>query len=250
MAESETPDEENEYALIVMQAENPPKVMMTFLRLILNYQYGLDVLSVEKLTDVAPMQLEHGDRIRALFLIQDVELKTRNPINLLTRRMSVPLFLLLPPDLAEVHNNMSRTSPNLHVCAWDKAFGQEDISMQQIMARLFLEQGLGQIQIDPRASNDELQGRIERRLKHLKTFPTLPEVVMRITAMVNQPDTDIEDLVQVIMGDPAIVLKLIQVVQSASFSGARKPGELFYPFTTPSCAWASNRWERSPSRSS
>ena len=112
--------------------------------------------------------------------------------------------------------------------------------MQQIMARLFLEQGLGQIQIDPRASNDELQGRIERRLKHLKTFPTLPEV-MRITAMVNRPDTDIEDLVQVIMGDPAIVLKLIQVVQSASFSGAGKPGELFYPFTTPSCAWASNR---------
>ena len=149
MTETETPDEGNEYALIVMQAENPPKVMMTFLRLILNYQYGLDILSVDKLTDVPPLQLEYGDRIRALYLILDVELKTRNPINLLTRRVAAPLFMLLPPDLAEVHHNMSRTTPNLHVCAWDKAFAQEETSMQQIMVRVFAKQGVGQIQIDP-----------------------------------------------------------------------------------------------------
>ena len=210
-----------------MQAENPPRVMMTFLRLILNYQYGLDVLSVEKLTDVAPLQLEHGDSIRAIYLIQDAELTTRNPINLLTRRMSVPLFLLLPPDLAEVHQNMARTSPNLYVCSWDKAFAPDDTAMQQIMARVFPEQGLGQIHIDQEStSHDELQARIERRLKHLKTFPTLPEVVMRITTMVNQPDTDIEELAQVIMGDPAIVHKLIQVVHSSSFTGAGQKNEL------------------------
>jgi HD-like signal output (HDOD) protein len=215
-----------EYGLIVLQAQDPPKVLMTYLRLILNYQYGLEVLVANNLQEASSLLVDRGPQIRCLFLIQDQEFKTRNPITLLGRRGTIPLFLVLPAPLAEKYGALARSTHNLFICAWNKALTQEETALQPTMAKAFEEQGLGEIPVDSEdIPYEELQDRIERRLKHLDTFPTLPEVVLRITNLINAPGTKIEELEEVLIGDPAIVHKLIQVVHSPIFAGLAHKGE-------------------------
>ncbi|HCL27250.1 MAG TPA: hypothetical protein DIC52_02295 [Candidatus Latescibacteria bacterium] len=56
-----------------------------------------------------------------------------------------------------------------------------------------------------------VQQQAERRLRSIHTLPTLPEIIMR---MVNDPKTTPEELDKVLCTDPAIVMKLIQVMRS------------------------------------
>jgi len=66
----------------------------------------------------------------------------------------------------------------------------------------------------------DMQARVEHRLRNLKTLPTLPEVALRIMTMVQDPKLTIEDLEEVLTSDPAIVHKLLQVVNSPVFAGS------------------------------
>lgn len=59
-----------------------------------------------------------------------------------------------------------------------------------------------------------VQQQAERRLRSIHTLPTLPEIIMRIMRMVNDPKTTPEELDKVLCTDPAIVMKLIQVMRS------------------------------------
>ena len=65
---------------------------------------------------------------------------------------------------------------------------------------------------------------VERRLRSINTLPTLPEIVMRIMRMVNDPKTTTDELEQVLCTDPAIVMKLLQVIKSPVFAGTVQRG--------------------------
>ena len=213
---------ETEYGLIVQLAENPPKLLTTFLRLVLNYQYGLDLLLVRTLPEASPILVEHSSSIRCAFLIQDQELRSKNPIAALSRRNTVPFFLILPPALAEQHQPLTKSAKNISVCSWDDVFGEQQTSLQQSITTAFEEYDLGQIRVDAEdTSHEEMQKRVEQRLKHLDTIPTLPEVMARITNLLKNPETKIEDLEEVLLDDPAIVHKLLQVVNSPAFAGIK-----------------------------
>ena len=227
---TETPPEsaaqDREYALIVQLSANPPKVLLNFLRLILNYQYGLDILVVRTLQETAPLLVEHGEAIRCAFMIQDEGPKTRNPLTLLSRRDTCPLFLLLPPPAAQEFAPLEKSARNLFIRPWDKVFGQEAPSLQHCIATVFAAHGLGEIAIDTEnVPHDVLRERIEHRLKYLDTIPTLPEVVLRITSLINNPSTSIAQLEEVLVGDPAIVHKLLQVMNSPALVAAGHKGE-------------------------
>ncbi|MEE2833759.1 MAG: HDOD domain-containing protein [Candidatus Latescibacterota bacterium] len=56
-----------------------------------------------------------------------------------------------------------------------------------------------------------MQQQVERCLRSINTLPTLPEIVMRIMRMVNDPKTTPAQLERVLCTDPAIVMKLLQV---------------------------------------
>ena len=219
-------DQESGYGLIVQQAEKPPKVLLTFLRLILNYQYGLDILVASKLQDTPPMLVEHGELIRCAFLIQDQELKTRNPVTLLSRRTTIPFFLIMPPPLAEKFAPLGRSSENVFICAWDRIFGQEESSLQRDIDTAFAAHGLGKITIDTEnVPYEVLRERIEHRLKYLDTIPTLPEIVQRIARLISDPSSRVKELEETLLDDPAIVHKLLQVSNSVAFAGAGRQGE-------------------------
>ena len=64
-----------------------------------------------------------------------------------------------------------------------------------------------------------MQQQVERCLRSINTLPTLPEIVMRIMRMVNDPKTTPAQLERVLCTDPATVMKLLQVMRSPVFTG-------------------------------
>lgn len=89
----------------------------------------------------------------------------------------------------------------------------------------FAEHGIGELFENlENASHQEAQQRVARRLQNLNTLPTLPEVALRILAMVDDPQVTVEDLENVLINDPAIVHKLLRVVNSPVFAGSGHQG--------------------------
>jgi putative nucleotidyltransferase with HDIG domain len=62
------------------------------------------------------------------------------------------------------------------------------------------------------------QERIEQLVGNLDTIATLPEVVARITATVNDPNSTAADLHRIISHDPALVTRLLKLVNSAFYA--------------------------------
>ena len=217
---------EQEFALLIQQAATPPPVVVPYLRLQLNYLYGLDILSASKLAEVASQVMEHGPSVRSIFLIQDEEITSRKPIDALSQRGEVPLFILMPPSLAAEHQTLLSSLPNVFVCDWDQALRPSDTSLQATLGSAFEAQGIVKLPVEIEGMpHDLLQKRLQRRLTHLTTLPTLPEIVVRIMQMLRDPETSAEDLEQVLASDAAIVHRLLQVVHSPMFAGTREDGQ-------------------------
>ena len=218
---------EQRYSLVIHQAEKPPPhVILTYLRLMLNYQYGLDILTARKPVEAASLLVEHGHGICCIVLIQDQELSSRNAISALNRRGAIPLILLMPGSLLKSNEMLYRGLKNVSVCAWESAISQTGSSLQQVVSTAFEAQGIGRIPVEAEEiPHDTLQRRVEQRLKHVNTLPTLPEIVLRITRLVRDPQTTIEDLEELLISDPAIVHRLLQVVKSPTFTGPGHEGE-------------------------
>lgn len=58
---------------------------------------------------------------------------------------------------------------------------------------------------------------IIQKLDHAKNLPTLPAVALKVNEMLKDYDVSVEQLTKVIEKDPAIVLKLLKLVNSAFF---------------------------------
>ena len=215
------------YSLVIQQAEEPPpQVVLTYLRLILNYQYGLDILTAGKPVEAASLLVEHGQGICCIVLIQDRELSSRNSLSGLNRRGNIPLILLLPTSLARSDEMLYKGLRNVFVCAWEKAISNTEFSLQQVISTAFEAQGIGRLPVEAEnIPHEVLQKRVEQRLKHVNTLPTLPEIVLRIARLVKDPQTTIENLEEVLLSDPAIVHKLLQVVKSPAFAGPGHEGK-------------------------
>ena len=69
-----------------------------------------------------------------------------------------------------------------------------------------------------------MQQQVERCLRSINTLPTLPEIVMRIMRMVNDPKTTPAQLERVLCTDPATVMKLLQVMRSPVPAAAPRNG--------------------------
>ena len=213
---------EREYALIIQQTPDAPEVAATYLRLMLNYLYGLEALAAEKPVQVAATVMEHGPSLRAVFLIQDEEITNRNAIASLGRRGQVPVIILMPPDLADRHQALSTGMPNVRVCDWTRAVGHAESSLQSIVEEAFETHGIVKLPVEAEGLPHELlQARVMARLKHINTLPTLPEIVLRIARLIGNPATTADELEKVLVTDPAIVHRLLKVMNSPAYAGTR-----------------------------
>jgi HD-like signal output (HDOD) protein len=92
--------------------------------------------------------------------------------------------------------------------------------LQITVGKTLEEGGIGNLLTDVESlPYDQVRQRVERRLRNINTLPTMPEIVMRIIRMVNDPKTTPDELERVLCTDPAIVMKLLQVMRSPVFTG-------------------------------
>ena len=207
-----------ERGLIVQQEGKPQQVLAKFLNLLLNYQYGLSV-GVEDDASKAASGL-NGD-VCCVFVIQNQELKDQDTLATLSKGGKIPLFLILPEARLDQQMAVCEGLSNMYSCSWQKAFSQSDDSLQHIANEGLDDNGIGDLFQDiEKIPYPVMQQRVERRLRNINTLPTLPEIVMRIMRMVNDPSTTTDELETILLTDPAIVMKLLQVIQVAGFSPA------------------------------
>ena len=220
MSEETRKPTRQERGLIVQQEGKPQQVLAKFLNLLLNYQYGLAV----RVEDADKVASEPNGDICCVFVIQSQELRDQEALTL-SKGGRIPLFLVLPEDRLEPQMALCQGLNNVYGCSWQKAFAQSDGSLQQVAGKGLDAHGIGDLFHDiEKIPYPVIQQRVERRLREINTLPTLPEIVMRIMVMVNDPKTTTDELEMVLLTDPAIVMKLLKVIKSPVFAGTVQRG--------------------------
>ena len=221
MASDNRHNQDSQCALIVQQQGKPQHVLVRYLTLLLNYRYGLDIIVVHRLVEAFATVQKHRQHIRCAFVVQNRSIDSRSSIATLGEEGSIPVFLLLPGSLIKEHRTLCHRLQNIQFCSWEKAFSHTGSSLHKVIAAAFAELDIGDLFAETAAlSPEESEQRIQHRVEKLKTLPTVPELALRIMNMVEDPNTTVEELEEVVMRDPAVVHKLIQVVNTTVFAGA------------------------------
>ncbi|MFH1571718.1 MAG: HDOD domain-containing protein [Gemmatimonadota bacterium] len=218
---SDIPSHTQEYGLIVLQSGKEQQSLARVLMLILNYRYGLDLIRASSFYEGFSAVQKQGSRVRCAVVIQDRKIDSKMSIASIGDGGRVPVFLVLPDYCLDQHRELCQRMENVHFCAWERALTQAEDSLPAQISRVFRDQGIGDL-FSPETQSlpyAEVQRLVERRLAHLKTLPTLPQVALRIMGMIGDPDSTVEDLEEVLTADPAVVHKLLQVVSSPVFAG-------------------------------
>ena len=170
-----------EYGLVVQQDGILQQELTRFLTLVLNYQYGLELVVAPDLFKGSLLRMQYGKSIRCAFVIQDQGVDNKIPINDLSRHSQIPLFLLLPADLAGQQAEFCEGRENVFVHPWEKALMPTDCSLAELIETAFVKNGIAKLLDDTKhVPYDVLQQKVECRLRHLHTLPALPEIVLRI----------------------------------------------------------------------
>jgi HD-like signal output (HDOD) protein len=209
-----------DYALIVRQQGKPQQFLTRYLTLLLNYRYGLEAIVADRPGEGVNLLRQHRNRIRCAFFIHNQRFDSKRLVASLNLDGAIPLFLLLPRILVEGHRILYKGMPNVFFCSWENAFGQKGLTLHKAITVVFSKEGVGnlgeEVENLPLAASGQV---LEHRLQHLRTLPTIPELALRIMRMTEDPQATVEDMEQLVTRDPAIVFKLIQVVNSPVFAG-------------------------------
>ena len=206
-----------EYGLLVLQADRPEQqVYARYLMLILNYRFGLDLITVKTHMEAFSAARKYGRKIRCTVVVQDTMIDTRSTIAALNQEDTIPLIVVVPAGFIESHQDLVQRMTNVHFCAWETALGKSGTALLPLILKTFAANGIGELfgEDAQQLPFEEMQARVERRLRNLNTLPTLPEIAIRIMTMIQDPKPTVEDLEEVLTSDPAIVHKLLQVVNS------------------------------------
>jgi HD-like signal output (HDOD) protein len=208
------------FALIVQQEGSAQQTLSRFLNLMLNYQCGLSLRIVNEVEEAIEVAQRDRSGVRCVFVVQNFELTRLDVIRDLGDSGSLPIFLVLPQLRVDAQRDIVKDCVNVHLCSWEGAFLDADHSLQRIACAALEQCGVDTIFSDSKdVPYPVLQQRVEHRLRDLNTLPTLPEIVMRIMRLINDPDTTTAELERLLSSDPAIVMKLLKVVRSPIFAG-------------------------------
>jgi HD-like signal output (HDOD) protein len=217
---------DEEIALVVRQPGEQQEAVFKFLNLMLSYLYGFNIRTVENIGDASPVLMKRAKHVRCVFVIQNEKVTKPTSLTALSLRGAIPVFLLVPQALVAYHQEISKDIKNIFLFAWENVSGRTDTSLREIVDDVFERNSIAGLFDGARhLSFRVLQQRVQRRLKNLNTLPTLPEIILRIMKLLNDPDSTAEDLEEVLLSDASIVHKLIQIVNTPIFAGAGHTGE-------------------------
>jgi HD-like signal output (HDOD) protein len=218
-----TPAVGEEFGLIVEQGGVRPDLVRQ-LGLILNYFYGYNMMLARSPEEAAGMVAERGDAVAFVLILGNSQLAAVT-VSRLTRNGSVPLVALLPGRLIDSHQALAHEVEQLHLIPFETIPENDGAALKDALSPIFEAHGIGGLwDRAQHVSFRILEQRVEKRVSHLHTLPTLPEVVLRILAVVNDDNSTSAQLEEVLHSDPAIVHKLMQVVNTTAFAGAGQHG--------------------------
>ncbi|HJP29259.1 MAG TPA: HDOD domain-containing protein [Candidatus Latescibacteria bacterium] len=216
------PDEE--FGLIVEQEGVGPDLVRQ-LGLILNYFYGFNMMLARSPEEAAGMVAERGEAVAFVLFLGDEPLAAAT-VSRLTRDGTLPLIALLSRPLVDSHRDLAHEVEQLHLIPLETIPEHGGAILRDALAPIFEAHGIGGLwERAQHVSFRVLEQRVEKRVSHLHTLPTLPEVVMRILEVVHDDDSTSAQLEEVLRSDPAIVHKLLQVVNTPTFAGVGQHGE-------------------------
>lgn len=192
------------------------RVLARFLKMLLEYRYGLEVLEVNDVRHVVKILKEHKN-LHSVYLIQGSPVSVNSTVPILSVKGTVPLFLLQPQRIAQDQRVQCAKLEGVHVCAWESAFGNDDSCLAQTVAR-----GLAGHISAP--SDEDPEERVRQRLQKLGSLPSLPTVLGRLLKLIKDPESTMSDLEVLLNSEPAITLKILQVANSAAVAGAASQG--------------------------
>jgi HD-like signal output (HDOD) protein len=223
---TDQPKPNQEYALVVYRPGKSQQVLARFVTLLLNYRYGLEVIPATSFVRAFSVVQQRRQQIRCTFVVHDRRINSANSIAGLNLEGQFPLIVLLPNHLVNSHRELCTRLRKVLFCSWENCFTHGESSLQHLVQTTFAELGIGALLGDAaQLPYEVLQHRVEARLRHVTTLPTLPELALRIMAMVRDPQSTVAELEHVVINDPAIVHKLLQVVNSPVFAGAGHQGD-------------------------
>lgn len=217
-----------QYALIVAPEGKTQKSLVRHLMLMLNYRYGLDLIVASSFYEGFSAAQRHENRLICSAAILDRKTDSRTSLSALNFDGKLPLFLVVPEHTRVQHEELCHRLDDVWFVTWEEAMASTGKgSLQRIVEHVFSQRGIGELfSAEVLALPfEQMQDRVAHRLRNVKTLPTLPEVAMRIMAMVDAPDSSVDDLEAVLAADPAIVHKLLQVVNSPLFAGSGHKGD-------------------------
>ena len=209
-----------EFGLIVLETGKAQQAVAKFLNLLLNYQYGLSIMVAPDIEKATSLLAQNGKRIRCVCVIKSEEITSQISAQALSLQHTVPLFLIMPTKKLGLQRMSCAGAEGVFCCAWERVFSQTEASLQHLVGGVLEQKGIGNLFADlDSIPYPALRQQVERRLRNINTLPTLPEIVMRIMRLVNDPKTTPDELDRVLCTDPAIVMKLLQVMKSPVFTG-------------------------------
>ena len=220
MTEPDTPSDPNApTALLIVPSEGKSERVLTkYLHMILEYRYGLEIELLTNVRHVVQV-LKERQSLHSVYLIQGAPVSVNSTVPILSGHGKLPLFILQPQRIAAEQQQQIAEAEvkGVHVCAWESAFSKTDASLGRILTR-------GLTGGDPKVEGDA-EARVAQRLKKLNTLPSLPTVLGQLMKLIKDPDSTMADLEVLITSEPAIVLKVRQVANSAAIAGASGKGE-------------------------
>lgn len=209
-----------DFGLIVLEEGKPQQVLAKFLNLMLNYQYGLSIMVTSELDRADSMLLVEGRQVRCVCVIQSEVIGDRSALESLSQHGDIPVILIMPTKRLGMQRMGTSGLQGIHYCAWEQAFTGGGASLERVVGGVMEAHMVGNLQqIIEEVPYGALQEQVERRLRSINTLPTLPEIVIRIMRLVNDPNTTPEELERVLCTDPSIVMKLLRVMRSPVFTG-------------------------------
>jgi HD-like signal output (HDOD) protein len=225
MAESKTP--EDQFALIVAPEGRTQLTLVRHLMLLFNYRYGLDLVMASSFYEGFSAVKKHAGQLICAAAILDRETDSRTSLSALNLEGRLPLFVVIPELFMGQYEELCRRMDDVWFVTWEEALAAHTPgSLRQTVERVFAQRSIGELfSKEVRALPfAEAKALVAHRIRNVKTLPTLPEVALRIMAMAEEPEGTVEDLEVVITSDPAIVHKLLQVINSPLFAGSGHKG--------------------------
>ncbi len=209
----------DERGLVVHVAGDPQQVK--YLGLVLSYLYGLNVVVVRSLAEASQLLLERSDGVRCVFVVHSQRLTSQTAIQALSLRGRIPVFLISPGEHVLAHRVLCEGLRNVFFFAWEDIPTSRSQSLREVIDDAFERNDIGGLFDGARhLSYRALQQRVHRRLQRLTTLPTLPAVVTRAMQVLGDPESTNEQIEEILLSDPAVVHKLLQVVGSPLFAGS------------------------------